>query len=158
MPSEPGKDASFSSTAGGPPVTNADLSQPFRGQNVNSGMLAQHANIVPSIDALAKQQQQQQQQQQQRQFREHQQRGTGSAFGSGSSFKPRDATPRLESFGNLASERSTFRHSELGPDRVIDTGSLDSSVPVAEGRVRPVGLRPRSESMREESFGSMTSG
>jgi hypothetical protein len=150
MTSESGKDVSFSSTAGGPPVANADPSLPLRGQNANSGTLAQHANVVPSIDALAEQQQQQ------RQFREHQQRSTGSVYGSGSSFKPRDAAPRLESFGNLAPERPAFRQSDLGPDRVFDAGSLDSSLPVAEGRARPLGLRARSESMREESFGSMT--
>eukprot|EP01043_Picozoa_sp_COSAG02_P000675 COSAG02_NODE_13_length_57813_cov_14.298276_9_plen_154_part_00 len=143
--SETRKSVSFSSTAGGPPVVNAGLSQPLRGHDVDSGALEQHAGVGPTTDALVEQQQQQQQQQ----FREHQQRSTGSVYGSGSSFKPRDAAPTLESFGSLAAERPAFRQSEPGPDRGIDTGSLDSSL--------PVGRRGRSESMRDDSFGSMTS-
>lgn len=145
-----GKRATVSSTAGGPPVVGADLSQSLQGNGSGGGTPS--SQRLSAADTVAFQQ---------RQFREqqHQQRGTTSVYNSsGGSLKQRDAAPRLESFGSLSAvqERPSFRLSETGQGREIGAGSLDSSLPVAGGSARPVGLRARSESFRDDSFGSMT--
>ena len=141
-----GKGAPGSSTAGGPPVVGPDLSQSSQRQGSGSGTPSQPFSTANTVAF------------QQRQFREQQQqqRSAGSVYNTGGSFKQTDTTPKLESFGSLSAAQERFRGSEIGQGREIATGSLDSSLPVVGGSARPGGLRARSESFRDDSFGSMT--